>query len=96
MKELLSLGIKIFDIIINKENLIVVDSLIYHNDKIIHHNDYIEIPLNNTLIYEDMEINSILFFGDSTIEFHDTITEDAYNWCEFSKDFINKIIKELE
>lgn len=55
------------------------------------------IVLKNSI--EDKEkndfIDSILMFGDGTIEFHLKNDEDALNWADFSTDIMLEIIKEL-
>ena len=44
---------------------------------------------------ETISCDYILFYGDGTIEFHDEESCDAYNWAEFDKESIKKVIEYL-
>jgi hypothetical protein len=45
--------------------------------------------------YEDDIIDSVLFFGDGTIEFHFKNSMDALNWAEFPIEIIDRVINSL-
>ena len=58
--------------------------------------DYEAIRLPNEVELDKDSINSVLIFGDGTIEFHLKNEQDAINWAEFSKEVVKKVIEQLE
>ena len=59
---------------------------------ILKSNDYCTITIENPLLYENDRIDSVLVFGDGTIEFHLENECEALNWDDFDCDLIEKII----
>ena len=58
--------------------------------------DYEAIRLPNEVELDEDSINSVLIFGDGTMEFHYKNLQDALNWAEFSEEVIEKVIGQLE
>ena len=58
--------------------------------------DYEAIRLPNEVELDEDSINSVLIFGDGTMEFHLKNEQDAPNWAEFSEEVIEKVIEQLE
>ena len=58
--------------------------------------DYEEIKLPNEIDLDEDSIDSVLIFGDGTIEFHLKNEQDAINWAEFSEEINEKVIEQLE
>lgn len=58
--------------------------------------DYEAIKLPNEVELDEDSINSVLIFGDGTMEFHLKNEQDAPNWAEFSEEVIEKVIGQLE
>ena len=58
--------------------------------------DYETIKLPNEIDLDEDSIDSVLIFGDGTIEFHLKNEQDAINWAEFSEEVIEKVIEQLE
>ena len=58
--------------------------------------DHEVIDLPNEVELDEDSIDSILFFGDGTIEFHYKIEQDAFNWAEFSEEVNEKVIEQLK
>ena len=58
--------------------------------------DYETIKLPNEIDLDEDSIDSVLIFGDGTIEFHLKNEQDAPNWAEFSEEVIEKVIEQLE
>ena len=57
-------------------------------------NEVVELP--NEVELDEDSIDSVLFFGDGTMEFHYKNEQDAINWAEFSKEVIEKVIEQLK
>jgi hypothetical protein len=69
------------------------ENCLVKGDEIIEWNDYLEIPLKeNVTLSNGQIIDSVLVFGDCTIEFHDYETWDAENWSQYPTEDIEKII----
>lgn len=58
--------------------------------------DHEVIDLPNEVELDEDTIDSILFFGDGTIEFHYKTEQDAFNWAEFSEGVNEKVIEQLK
>ena len=58
--------------------------------------DYEVINLPNEVELDEDSIDSVLIFGDGTIEFHLKNEQDAPNWANFSEEVIEKVIEQLE
>lgn len=58
--------------------------------------DHEVIVLPNEVELDEDSIDSILFFGDSTIEFHYKNEQDAINWSEFSEEVNEKVFEQLK
>ena len=58
--------------------------------------DYEAIKLPNEIELDKDSIDSVLIFGDGTMEFHYKNLQDAFNWAEFSEEVIEKVIEQLE
>ena len=58
--------------------------------------DYETIKLPNEINLDEDSIDSVLIFGNGTIEFHLKNEQDAINWAEFSDEVIEKVIEQLE
>ena len=58
--------------------------------------DYEAIKLPNEIELDKDSIDSVLIFGDGTMEFHLKNAQDAPNWAEFSEEVIEKVIGQLE
>ena len=58
--------------------------------------DYETIKLPNEIDLDEDSIDSVLIFGDGTIEFHLKNEQDAINWAEFSEEINEKVIEQLE
>ena len=58
--------------------------------------DYETIKLPNEINLDEDSIDSVLIFGDGTMEFHYKNLQDAINWAEFSEEVIEKVIEQLE
>ena len=58
--------------------------------------DHEVIDLPNEVELDEDSIDSILFFGDGTIEFHYKNEQDAINWAEFSEEVNEKVIEQLK
>ena len=58
--------------------------------------DYETIKLPNEVELDKDSIDSVLIFGDGTMEFHYKNLQDAFNWAEFSEEVIEKVIEQLE
>lgn len=58
--------------------------------------DHEVIVLPNEVELDEDSIDSVLFFGDSTIEFHYKNEQDAINWAEFSEEINEKVIEQLK
>ena len=58
--------------------------------------DYETIKLPNEVELDEDSIDSVLIFGDGTMEFHYKNLQDAINWAEFSEEVIEKVIEQLE
>lgn len=54
------------------------------------------INLPNEVELDEDSIDSVLIFGDGTIEFHYKNEQDAINWTEFSDEVIEKVIEQLK
>ena len=66
------------------------------NDSPMEWTDYEVIDLPNEVELDEDSINSVLIFGDGTMEFHLKNEQDAPNWAEFSEEVIEKVIGQLE
>lgn len=94
------LKISLYDILLKKVihivNMNIKDETIFDSEgNVVGWNDIECISLGRIVPYKDMAINAILLFGDGTLEFRDDNSEEAFNWSEFSNDFIEKIISLL-
>ena len=58
--------------------------------------DHEVIDLPNEVELDEDSIDSILFFGDGTIEFHYKNEQEAINWAEFSEEVNEKVIEQLK
>ena len=58
--------------------------------------DHEVIDLPNEVELDEDSIDSILFFGDGTIEFHYKNEQDAFNWAEFNEEVNEKVIEQLK
>lgn len=58
--------------------------------------DHEVIVLPNEVELDEDSIDSVLFFGDGTIEFHYKNEQDAFNWAEFSEELNEKVIEQLK
>ena len=58
--------------------------------------DHEVIDLPNEVELDEDTIDSILFFGDGTIEFHYKNEQDAFNWGGFSEEVNEKVIEQLK
>ena len=58
--------------------------------------DYETIKLPNEIDLDEDSIDSVLIFGDGTIEFHLKNEQDAINWAEFGEEINEKVIEQLE
>ena len=58
--------------------------------------DYETIKLPNEIDLDEDSIDSVLIFGNGTIEFHLKNEQDAPNWAKFSEEVIEKVIGQLE
>ena len=58
--------------------------------------DYEIIKLPNEIDLDEDSIDTVLIFGDGTIEFHLKNEQDAPNWAKFSEEVIEKVIEQLE
>ena len=58
--------------------------------------DHEVIDLPNEVELDEDSIDSVLIFGDGTIEFHLKNEQDAINWAEFSEEVVEKVIEQLE
>ena len=58
--------------------------------------DYETIKLPNEIDLDEDSIDSVLIFGDGTIEFHLKNEQDAINWAEFNEEINEKVIEQLE
>ena len=58
--------------------------------------DYEIIKPPNEIDLDEDSIDSVLIFGDGTIEFHLKNEQDAINWAEFSEEINEKVIEQLE
>lgn len=58
--------------------------------------EYETIKLPNEIELDEDSIDSVLIFGDGTIEFHLKNEQDAINWAEFSEEVNEKVIEQLE
>lgn len=58
--------------------------------------DHEVIDLPNEVELDEDSIDSVLFFGDGTIEFHYKNEQDAINWAEFSEEVNEKVIEQLK
>ncbi len=74
----------------------IADDKYIKNNIIIEWSDFEDIILKNEIPYKDDFIDSILFFGDGTCEFHLVKETDSLNWGDFDVNTIKKVIKELE
>ena len=61
-------------------------------DLLIDWTDSEYISLNNII---NNNINGVLIFGDSTIEFHE-LSEEAFNWAEYPINVIQDVLNELK
>lgn len=69
------------------------ENCLVKSDEIIEWHDYLEIPFKeNVTLSNGQIIDSVLVFGDCTIEFHDYETWDAENWSQYPTEDIEKII----
>lgn len=66
------------------------------NGTIMEWTDHEVIVLPNEVELDEDSIDSVLFFGDGTIEFHYKIEQDAINWAEFSEEVNEKVIEQLK
>ena len=66
------------------------------NGSIMEWTDYAVIDLPNEVELDEDSIDSILIFGDATIEFHFKNEQDAINWAEFSEEVNEKVIEQLK
>ena len=66
------------------------------NGSIMEWTDYAFIDLPNEVELDEDSIDSILIFGDGTIEFHYKNEQDAVNWAEFSEEVNEKVIEQLK
>ena len=66
------------------------------NDSPMEWTDYEVIDLPNKVELNEDSIDSVLIFGDGTIEFHLKNEQDAINWAEFSEEINEKVIEQLE
>ena len=66
------------------------------NDSTMEWTDHEVIDLPNEVELDEDSIDSILFFGDGTIEFHYKNEQDAINWAEFSEEVNEKVIEQLK
>ena len=66
------------------------------NDSPMEWTDYETIKLPNEINLDEDSIDSVLIFGDGTIEFHLKDEQDAINWAEFSEEINEKVIEQLE
>ena len=58
--------------------------------------DYETIKLPKEIDLDEDSIDSVLIFGNGTIEFHLKNEQDAINWAEFSEEINEKVIEQLE
>lgn len=58
--------------------------------------DHEVIDLPNEIELDEDSIDSILFFGDGTIEYHYKNEQDAFNWGGFSEEVNEKVIEQLK
>ena len=58
--------------------------------------DHEVIDLPNEVELDEDSIDSVLFFGDGTIEFHYKNEQDAFNWGGFSEEVNEKVIEQLK
>jgi hypothetical protein len=58
--------------------------------------DHEVIDLPNEVELDEDSIDSILFFGDGTIEYHYKNEQDAFNWGGFSEEVNEKVIEQLK
>jgi CRISPR/Cas system-associated protein Cas7 (RAMP superfamily) len=66
------------------------------NGSIMEWADHAVIDLPNEVELDEDSIDSILIFGDGTIEFHHKNEQDAVNWAEFSEEVNEKVIEQLK
>lgn len=66
------------------------------NDSPMEWTDYETIDLPNEVELDKDSIDSVLIFGDGTIEFHLKNEQDAINWAEFNEKVVEKVIEQLE
>lgn len=66
------------------------------NDSPMEWTDYETIDLPNEVELDKDSIDSVLIFGDGTIEFHLKNEQDAINWTEFNEEVVEKVIEQLE
>ena len=57
--------------------------------------DYETIKLPNEIDLDEDSIDSVLIFGDGTIEFHLKNEQDAINWTGLSEEVVEKVIEQL-
>lgn len=58
--------------------------------------DHEVIDLPNEVELDEDSIDSVLFFGDGTIEYHYKNEQDAFNWGGFSEEVNEKVIEQLK
>ena len=66
------------------------------NGSPVERTDYETIKLPNEIDLDEDSIDSVLIFGDGTIEFHLKNEQDAINWAEFNEEVVEKVIEQLE
>ena len=75
----------------------VKDDIMYDSeDNELAWEDMEYVTLDNTIPYNNGHINGVLIFGDSTIEFHEKESEEAFNWVEYPIEAIQSVINQLK
>lgn len=67
--------------------------LLYENEEMDVY-DYVSIEIK-PIAFDNDVIDSVLFFGDGTVEFHLASECDAINWGEFDVEVIEKVIQHI-
>lgn len=71
------------------------DSNVFIGDNVFEPYDCETIGLSKTIPYDNDLIDSVLMFGDGTIEFHLQDSQEAFNWNEFNNEIIIIILKQI-
>ena len=75
----------------------VKDDIMYDSeDNELAWEDMEYVTLDYTIPYNYGHINGVLIFGDSTIEFHEKESEEAFNWVEYPIEVIQSVINQLK